>query len=97
MRKITASIVAFIAVAAMSQDRPPKVVVVPSATSAVGPRWDKGAVEGRLYKNGSVGLEITPAVGLEFGGPELKGNVGSVPLLLTITAVGAPKGNYIVG
>ncbi len=91
MRKITASIVAFIAVATMSQDRPPKAVVVPSTTSAVGPRWDKGAVEGGIYKNASVGLEITSAVGLEFGSPELKGNVGTVPLLVTITAVGAPK------
>lgn len=91
MRKIAAGIVAFIAVAGMSQDRPPKVVVVPSTTSAVGPRWDKGVVEGGIYKNASVGLEITPATGLEFGTPELKGNTGTVPLLVTITAVSAPK------
>ena len=91
MRKITVGVVALLAVAGMSQDRSPKVVVVPSTTSAVGPRWDKGMVEGGTYKNASVGLEVTPATGLEFGTPELKGNTGTMPLLVTITAVGAPK------
>lgn len=91
MRKIAASVLIFVAVAGVSQDRPPKVVVVPSTTSAVGPRWDKGVVDGGTYKNASVGLEITPATGLEFGPPELKGNSGTVPLLVTITAVSAPK------
>jgi len=89
MRSIAASIVVFVAVSGLSQDRPPKVVVVPSVV--VGPRWDKGVVESGTYKNGSVGLEITPAKGLEFGTPELKGNSGTVPLLVTITAVSAPK------
>lgn len=91
MCKIAASIVVFVAVAGMSQDRQPKVVVVPSTAPAVGPRWDKGVVEGGTYKNPSVGLEITPATGLELGAPELKGNSGTVPLLVTITAVSAPK------
>jgi len=90
MRKIMASFIVFIAVAAVSQDRPPKVVVVPS-TSVLAPRWDSGMVEGATYKNASVGLEITPARGLKFGTPELKGNTGTVPLLVTITAVSAPK------
>jgi hypothetical protein len=48
-------------------------------------------VEAGTYKNASLGLEVTPAKGLEFGSPELKGNTGTVPLLVTITAVGAPK------
>lgn len=91
MRIIAASVLIFVAVAGMSQDRPPKVVVVPSTTSAVGPRWDKGVVEGGTYKNTSVGLEIIPATGLEFGTPELNGNSGAVPLLVTITAVSAPR------
>jgi hypothetical protein len=91
MRKIAASVLMFVAVAGMSQDRPPSAVVVPSTTSALGPRWDKGVVEGGTYKNASVGLEITPATGLKFGAPELKGNSGTVPLLVTITAVSAPK------
>ena len=91
MRKLTASLVALIWVAAMSQDRPSRVVVVPSTPSAVAPQWDKGVVEGRTYRNASVGLEITPAMGLEFGTPELKGNTGTVPLLVTITAVAPPK------
>jgi hypothetical protein len=91
MRKIAAIVLIFLAVTGMSQDRPPKIVVVPSNTSAVGPRWDKGVVEGGTYRNASVGIEITPAAGLEFGIPELKGKSGTVPLLVTITAVSAAK------
>jgi hypothetical protein len=52
------------------------------------PHWDRGTVEGRTYRNASVGIELTPPAGLEFGAPELKGNPGTVPLLITITAVG---------
>ena len=48
-------------------------------------------VEGRRYKNASLGLEITPAPALEFGSPQLKGIPGSVPLLVTITAAGEAK------
>jgi len=53
--------------------------------------WEKGMVEGRTYKNASVGLELTPAPALEFGAPELKGKPGTVPLLVTITAAGEAK------
>jgi hypothetical protein len=86
MRKITIGIFISIAVVAVSQDRP--TVVVRSKAPAVVPRWDKGLVEGRTYKNASVGLELTPAPGLELGTPELKGNPGTVPLLVTISALG---------
>jgi hypothetical protein len=91
MRKITASIVVFAAVGTMSQDRPPNVVVVPSSTSAAGPQWDKGVVDGHTYKNASLGLQLIAAPTLEFGTPEMKGNPGTIPLLVTITAVGEGK------
>jgi hypothetical protein len=91
MHRISASIVLLLAVAGMSQDRSSKTVVVLSTNPPAGPQWDKGVVEGRTYKNASVGLEITPAAGLEFGSPELKGNTGTVPLVVTITAMSAPK------
>lgn len=90
MRQLATCIVVMVAVAGMSQDHPPNIVVVPS-TTASGPQWDKGEVEGRTYKNASVGLEITLAPALEFGTPELKGNPGTVPLLVTITAAGEAK------
>jgi len=91
MRTLTVSIIALAALAAVSQDRPPKTIVVPSTTAAVGPQWEKGAVEGGTYKNASVGLEVTQAVGLEFGTPELEGNPGTLPLIVTITALGENK------
>jgi hypothetical protein len=91
MRKLTTCIVVMVAVAGMCQNRPPKFAVAPSATPASGPQWDKGVVEGRTYKNASVGLELTPAPALEFGTPELKGNPGTVPLIVTITAAGERK------
>ena len=52
---------------------------------------DKGLVEGRTYKNASIGLELMPAAGLEFETPELKGTPGTVPLLVTIGAWGQRK------
>jgi hypothetical protein len=91
MRKTAASLVVFVAISGISQDRPRKMIIVPSTTPAVGPRWDKGVVEDGTYKNASVGLEITPPPGLDFRTPELKGNTGTVPLLVTINAVSAPK------
>ena len=90
MTKIAACIAVFLSLPAVSQERPPKVVVVPS-TPAAGPQWDKGVVEDGTYKNASIGLELTPPSALELGTPELKGNPGTVPLLVTITAVSAPN------
>jgi hypothetical protein len=49
-------------------------------------QMEKGSVEGRTYKNGSIGLELKVADGLEFQAPELKGTPGTVPLLITVTA-----------
>jgi hypothetical protein len=39
---------------------------------------EKGAVEGRIYKNPSVGLELTPAPTLRFGIPKLNGSPARV-------------------
>jgi TonB family protein len=75
-------------VAAISQDRSPEIVMRPSGPV---PHWDKGEVVGRTYKNASVGIELTPPTTLEFGAPELKGNPGTLPLVVTITAAGEYK------
>jgi hypothetical protein len=88
MHKVICCIFVSVALVALSQDRV-TVVVRPKPSGEI-PRWDKGVVEGRTYKNASVGLEITPPPGLAFGDPELKGNPGTVPLLVTITAAGEP-------
>ena len=52
------------------------------------PRLDKGSVEGKTYKNASVGLELTPDTSLKFGTPELKGKPGTAPSGLTVAAWG---------
>lgn len=62
-----------------------------SQPSPLAPHWDKGIVEGRTYKNPTVGIEFTPAPQLQFGPPELKGTPGALPLLVTVTAAGEPK------
>jgi hypothetical protein len=51
------------------------------------PRMEVGLVNGRTYKNSSIGVELTAADGLAFGAPELNGEAGTVPLLVTVTAV----------
>lgn len=56
--------------------------------SGPAPRWDKGEVVGRTYKNASVGIEFTPPTSLELGDPKLKGNPGTLPLVVTINAAG---------
>jgi hypothetical protein len=47
---------------------------------------EKGRIDGRTYKNPSIGLGFTPPGGLTFGTPELKGKPGTVPLLVTVSA-----------
>jgi hypothetical protein len=64
-----------------------KVVVVPSKPSSPVPRMEKGLVDARTYANSSIGVELRVAKGLTFGTPELKGTPGTVPLLVTVTAV----------
>ncbi len=49
---------------------------------------DKGAVEGKTYKNAFLGLELTPASNLKFKAPELKGKAGTVHPSLLVAAWG---------
>jgi len=74
---------------AWSQER--TTVVVPSTTAPRVPPLDKGSVEGKTYKNATLGLELTVAPHLELGAPELKGTAGTVPLLVTVAAWGPKK------
>jgi hypothetical protein len=90
MRKVIVALFIGITVVATSQDRKHETVLRPYEPV---PRWDKGEVEGRTYKNASAGIEVTPPLGLEFGSPELKGISGTLPLLVTTTAVGEFKPN----
>jgi len=45
-------------------------------------------VEGRTYKNASIGIEFTPDPKLRFGVPELKGKPGTAPSSVTVAAWG---------
>jgi hypothetical protein len=74
MDKIILGIFIGVAAVAMCQDR---VTASTSRPSAAAPRFDRGVVEGRTYKNASVGIELTPAPELTFGTPELKGMPGT--------------------
>lgn len=51
-------------------------------------RLDMGSVEGRTYKNASIGLEFTPAPKLKLQSPEAKGEPGTAPLLVSVNAWG---------
>ena len=86
MRQIVIALSICLAIPASSQDR--VTVVVPSTAAPKGPQWNKGVVEAGVYKNPSLGIELDPAPGLKFAEPELKGNPGTVPLLVTINALG---------
>jgi hypothetical protein len=61
-----------------SQERPALTV----------PRFDKGSVEGKIYKNASIGLELTPDPKLKFAAPVLKGKIGTVSSSLMVAAWG---------
>ena len=62
-------------------------VNVPSSPSASAPKMESGVVEDNTYRNPSVGVELTVANGLTFQEPELMGTSGTVPELVTITAL----------
>jgi len=86
---LTAALIFSFSLSPSSQQRITKVV--PRTYSLRIPEMDKGIVEGRTYRNPSVGLEFTPPVGLRLGTPELKGTPGTVPLLVTVAAWGQEK------
>lgn len=91
MRRIEGTIILIFALFAFAQKHT-TLVVVPSKPSGITsktavPQMEKGSVEGRTYKNASIGMELTVPDGLEFGKPELKGPPGTLPLLVTVTAL----------
>jgi hypothetical protein len=67
-------IVAVVILAMLAWSQEPAAVPAKPALSV--PRFDKGAVEGKIYKNASVGLELTPDPMLKLGTPELRGKPG---------------------
>jgi len=52
---------------------------------------DKGIVEGKTYKNPSIGVELTPAPELELGTPDLKGTPGTLSEQVSVAAMGEQK------
>jgi hypothetical protein len=72
------------------------IITLVAECSAVNPRdisvgqlkWAPGSVEGRIYKNASLGIEFTVPPEFEFRVPQIKGTPGSVPLLISIAAFG---------
>ena len=90
IRRIAMTIILTLSLSAFGQKRTVTVVVPSKPSEFAGeipvPQMEKGSVEGRTYKNASIGLELTVADGLEFQAPELKGTPGTLPLLVTVTA-----------
>jgi TonB family protein len=89
MRTFTLALIFGFTLVAWSQERITKVV--PRTYSLPIPQLEKGKIEGRTYRNPSIGLEFTPSVGLAFGTPELNGTPGTVPLMVTVAAWGEQK------
>jgi hypothetical protein len=89
MRKVAIALSIFLAIPLYSQQG--STVVAPATSDRKGPQWDKGTVEAGVYKNPSIGLEFSSPAGLDFEAPELKGNPGTVPLLVTINALGESR------
>jgi TonB family protein len=89
MRKSLASTLIGIALSAGAQN--PTITVTPAPQPSPIPQFDKGVIENGAYKNPSLGLELTPTIGLTFTEPELKGTPGSVPLLVTVSAWAQPN------
>jgi TonB family protein len=89
MRRFALAIIFGFSLTAWSQERITKVV--PRTYSLPIPQMDKGKVEGRTYRNPSIGLELTPAPELEWGTPETEGPPGAVPVFVKVDAWGEQK------
>jgi len=90
MNKIAVGVLIGFALVSMCQDR--AGTVRSSKPSVPAPRFEKGTIEGRTYKNASVGLEFTPAAKLKLGTPELRAGRGAAPgTLVTVAAWGEEK------
>lgn len=55
------------------------------------PPLTSGTVQDNTYRNESLGLQFTPPLGLKLSAPELKGEPGTVPLLVTVAAWSDPN------
>ena len=90
MQRLAVTVVLALTLCALAQKRTTTVVIAPKSSDVASktqvPQMEKGSVDGRTYKNASIGLELTVADGLEFQAPELKGTPGTLPLLVTVTA-----------
>lgn len=60
-------------------------VAVPEFSPPV-PQSEAGVVEGGIYKNSALGLELTPDPDLKLGSPEIKGKQREIPVYVTIAA-----------
>ncbi len=86
MRTVTVAVFFVFVLPAWTQNR-----VGSPMPDSPGPAWDKGFVEGRTYKNPSIGVQLTTAPGLQLSTPELKGKSGTLPLVVTVAAWGDKK------
>lgn len=85
MSKLIAALLIF-ALPVRSQELP-----IPAKPPLGVPRLDRGNVEGKTYKNASVGIELTPDSKLKFRTPELEGKPGTVHSSLMVLALGESK------
>jgi len=90
MNKFLVSVLLGIALPATCQEG--RVVVLTPVPPVSSTRFEKGEIEGRTYKNASVGLELTPAAKLKLGTPELKvGRNTGFGSFVTVAAWGEEK------
>jgi hypothetical protein len=96
MRKlIVAFFIIFTIAATLAWSQEP--AVIPAKPALPVPRWDKGVVEGKTYKNVSVGLELTPDPNLKLGKPELRGKPGAANSSVMVAAWGHLERTRIEG
>jgi hypothetical protein len=62
----------------------PQLRQAPAATPRILP--NKGAVEGGMYKNSSIGIEFKPPSGLRLQDPQMKGSPEAAQLLISVVA-----------
>jgi hypothetical protein len=69
--------------------------LAPARSSA--PQLEKGVVDGKTYKNPSLGLEFAPDPKLTLGAPELTGKPGAAPSSVRVAAWGHLERTRIEG
>lgn len=93
--KLLIAVILGFAAAAVSQGHATKAIPPAPPVALAIPRFETGLVEGRTYKNASLGLELTVPPDFEFGIPELRDTPGGVPLLVTVGARGIEPGSPV--